>query len=1031
MRRTLGAIAPLAIALALGCGAHGLGRTSATSAGSAGLRGAPSVASLTTARVGARLVPDAVDFERTFGVEPGGGLRGIAAGVRVVRSPSGALAASPDRLAQTPTSTVVLPERLGGGVLFALGDTLWRSDRWLAPASAIFRASGPIRSVWVGLDRVVLRVAQGSSLTLAAVDPRSGAPLDLGALPSSPWITGYAALDGFRAVALADLRGVVATTDAGATWRTLPLPMEPRELALLDGTITVQGTSARETLSFDVRPEGDFTRMATAAPRGKSAETALVPRVPESETSKTLGRRPLALAVTDGLPLADGSVVVAQSGALARVRLDDGAVVDFAPGAFPLHSARCHAIVVETGGGFVCAEPHGATHVYRYRDTGTLEAVLAFEGPRVILAGGSGALAVRGPCAEDASAASPVPGIRETEMTYCVRSARGELHEQRLTGVRDTARVVPLADGRLAVITPPSANEAALGQLAIVSEDGPPKSVSVVFDEMDPVVRAVLARGMWLDGFEERAPGVFGGWVDHAGTMLGVEIKSDGHARHGQFVRDPGLVVVGGRFGLAWLGSQHGFETIDGGLTWRNVDLPDRLERDRISVGPHGCSAIGCALAGWLRIGYGEATTSTTPAAHSTTVARATTLPPLELECQVASNGRPRGAPPRAAAGARDGGTAWRGSSEFTPFYGVAPPAKRTEEIETQFDIQELVDHQRNLGSLARVYVWGQKGLEFDASARWLVRFSAPFTSSSTVFSTPTAAPPRAVVEAARFAAGGPSRSMASVSFATSDDASSALLVGTRSSPSGMESFVTIVEAGRAPVEARRADGETWSPVTAATRLEGRWFVVTEPAPSEPAAAVLWELEAGVGHELARVPRVESSRSGGHVRLARRVGESILGVVIDGPPSEPGRGPRRWVLPIDVTSGRALDLEPLGGPDDGRALDVCNGDEGGFVLDAPLGLREIRVAVGGFRPTGLRSGYARVHYAHNRACVADLVASFDGESDVLDRAATVRPQDYPLSLTLVSTGVRRELRCRNAARTMMVEIVSATGSKRP
>lgn len=1029
MTRSLRSVAPLAFAAALGgCGARP-GGDQPFGGASLRLSPAPSPASLTTPLRGARLVPDAIELERTFGVEPGGGLRGIAAGVRVVRYPSGAIAASPDRLTQTPSSTAVLPDRLGGGVLFALGDTLWRADKWLAPAVAVFRAPGAIRSLWIGLDRVVLRVTQGSSLMLVAVDPRSGTPLDLGALPTSPWITGYAALDGFRAVALADLRGVVVTTDAGATWRPLPVPIEPRELTVTDGTITVNGTSARETQSFEVRPEGDVTRVKTSSARNKSdpAEPSAA-RAPDSEATKLLGRRPLALAVTDGLPLADGSVLVATAGTLARLRLQDGAVLDLAPGAFPLRGARCHAIAVETGGGFVCAEPRGATHVYRYREAdGTLAPVLAFRGPRVVLAGGSGALAVRGPCAEETTSPSPVPGTRESEVTYCVRSAGGELHEQRLTGIRDTARVVPLADGKLVVISPPT--DGSLGQLAVVTSDGAPKSASLIFDEVDPTARLVLTRGMWLDGFEERGPGVYGGWVEHAGTMLGVEIRADGHARHGQFVRDPGLVVVGGRFGLAWLGSQHGFETIDGGLTWRNVELPDRLERDRASVGPHGCSALGCALAGWLRIGYGDGAAPTAPPAHAAPIARAPSLAPLELDCQMVAGVRPRVVPSvgRVASAALSLGVSGpRGGGELTPFYGVAPPTKRAEEIESQYEIQELVDHQRNLGALARVYVWGQKGLEFDASARWLLRWSPPFSSSSSVYSTPTATPPRPIIEAARFAAGGPTRSMASLAFATSDDPESGLLIGSRSGATGMESFITILDAARAPVEARRADGEPWSPVSAATRLEGRWFVVTEPAPSEPTAAVLWEIEAGVGREIARAPRVEAARSGGNVRLARRVGESLVGLVLEGPPAEPGRGPRRWVLPVDVTTGRILDLEPMGADSDGRAVGPCSGDEGGWVVDVPLGPREIRVTVGGQRPAGLRSGYARMHYTQKGACVSGLVASYDGDTDALDRASAGRASDHPVTFTMVTGGGRRELRCRAP---QMATVTSLTGSR--
>ena len=95
-----------------------------------------------------------------------------------------------------------------------------------------------ISELHVGLDRVYLRSPQGP---LVAIDPRTGAALDLGPLPSSPRVASIAALDAWRAIAVADLRGALLTIDAGSSWRPVTLPVEPTQAVALDGAFAVGG----------------------------------------------------------------------------------------------------------------------------------------------------------------------------------------------------------------------------------------------------------------------------------------------------------------------------------------------------------------------------------------------------------------------------------------------------------------------------------------------------------------------------------------------------------------------------------------------------------------------------------------------------------------------------------------------------------------------------------------------------------------------------------------------------------------------
>lgn len=1078
--RSLGA---MAIASAIGCAAG--------SEAASGKRGASEpmqkgfeIALLPGGVRGARLVPESLDIDRSFGVEPGGGLRGIAAGVRIVTYASGAVLSAPDRLLQSPTTIVMVPERMGGGVLFAIGETVWRAERWLARAQPIFRAPANVRSIWIGLDRVVLRLNASTSQrpdssSLLAIDPTTGAPLDLGALPPSPAIAGYAALDGFRAVALADLRGVLATTDAGATWRTVPVPIEARDLAVSsaanhDALVLsgFGGATGHDPVNFEVTPEGEFTRIGASGSAGsetksaalkgdeaRSGEKASFRVQSDANGAKIFGQRALSLAITDGIPLEDGSALIAGNGAMGRVRLADGALIDVARDAFPLRAARCHGVVLDTRGkgeaGFVCGEARGRSEVYRYSSAKReLETLMAFDGPRAVLVAGNGTVAVRGRCASSAATPSLVPSASSPngELTVCVRDRAGRTSERVLTGVSDTARIVALDDGNVVAITPPHGDLNASGGFLVTSNSatGPGSTrIPIVLSDggessaESANARRVISQGMWLDGFEERTPGVYSGWVEHAGTMLGVEIRSDGRAKHGAFIRDVGNAFVSGRFGLSWTGAQRGFETVDGGITWRAVEFPEKLERSASGTGAvtpfasnsRGCSAIGCSLSGWLRIGWGDAAPTLPVTPQSLPVAKLSTVPTVDLMCDVVARDQrgPVTAPtlsfPRAPTVRVNGiipfvNGSWRSNaSEWTPFVGVAPPPKHADDAETQYDVQELVDHQRNLGSIARAYLWGSKGLEWDTTSRWLLRWTSPFSGTSDVFSSPAGTPPRAVIEASRFAAGGSGRPLSSVDLAPSDDPKRALLIATRGgSGLGVDSILLELVDGRAPVEIRRADGEAFGRVDAATRVEGRWFLATDAGSNEPTGTVLWQVDGGVARELARVPRVDSTRTGGVVRLAHRAG--MIGIVVDGQPAfaasgaTDSRGPRRWVLGVDATSGRTTELETLGGA--GGEYTLCRdapGDasSGGWTMDVPLPGQPLRASVAGLGtsrpPMTLRSGYARAHFAREQACIERVAASYDGNLD--DFPAPRRASaDKTIPLALVTGTGRQELRCR-------------------
>jgi hypothetical protein len=385
-------------------------------------------------------------------------------------------------------------------------------------------------------------------------------------LPAAPWIASVSAQDAWHATAVADLRGVLVTEDAGSTWRPAPQATEP-----------------------EGRERGSLLPDSRASP---------------IESAKRSGVGALALAVTDGWPLADGTALVARDGALVRVRLADGFIVEEKADAFPMNPARCHAFSLaaprDRGAfGYTCGERRGPTRIY-FWDANESKLVEArrFDEPRQVEAFGNGALAVRGSC-QEAGASTQSGGDAKP---WCTMSPDGRWSERIVRGA--AARLIVLSDGTTAVLHPPVGGDLATARIARI-EGSSEISRPIDFEEMPREQSRILRLGVWMDGLEERRPGWIGGWVDLSGSVLGVEISLAGQTHLGEAIRDAGSPVVGGRWGFGWPRSRRGFETTDGGMTWtKGIVLPDALPEPP-GVQEHVCGPIGCLMDGWVRVGWG------------------------------------------------------------------------------------------------------------------------------------------------------------------------------------------------------------------------------------------------------------------------------------------------------------------------------------------------------------------------------------------------------------------------------------------
>jgi hypothetical protein len=986
-RRAAGA---LALATAVACGGpavtlHGIPL--------ARLRGTGVAASEEGTVRGARIFPESLDDGQSWGAAPGGGERAIVGGERVLSSSDGAIAAAVDRFPAIPSAGVEVPGRMGGGFLFALGPRLWRAETWLGRALPLVTLSSPITRVQVGLDRMYVTTRGGS---LLAVDPQRGTLVGLGPLPATPALGPMAAIDAWRAVVIADLRGALLTVDAGATWRPMLLPIEPTEVVLTGDTLAVGGIDEmRQAEWWQVRTDGQVDRLdgPPPDPPGSGAVASADP------SAHPLGPSPLATAIADGWPLVDGTALVARDGTLARIRLSDGARVETVPDAFPLKPARCHPVSLArppepSAFGFVCGAPHGPTVVYRYVPAdGRLAEARRFDGPREILAFGNGALAARGDCGPGVGGQPP-----EGDPAFCVMPPGGAWTELHVRGEEgDRATPVVLHDGRVALVRPPHRED--LSTLSLTLTDGPTDGartthLPVRMPPMGADVARALREGLWMDGFEERREGVLGGWVDAGGSLVGVEIALDGQATVGSYIRAANDVFVSGRWGLGWTASGIGLETVDGGMTWKGFDVPD-------PVGPPGahreraCGPIGCLAAGWMRVGWGapEQAPVKDPPSHGAPPFRAP--PRLDLECVPRSGQAPEPRPARPPRRAADSssptplpgagrwggpfgapGAAQAGSVDLPPFLARAAPTLGSDDLGVSLELTSAVERTLRASRVGRIYAWGPKSGDWNPLGRWSVAWLWPFGGWPDVRATRAGAAPWTSIESARRALQlniGPANGWM---LAAGDDADHALLVGRRLTPVS-SSDVVVLEADRAPIAVQRPGGEPFPEVEAAVRSGGIWYLATTESPGELPATVVWLVDGDRAQAITRIPRAATDGRSA-LRLAQRTDGRALGLLVDGRPNREGGPTMRWILPVDLDSARVGDPEALAPLDlSDRTVGACTDDDAGWRVDLLYPGAVVLNATPRWRVSA-QSPLARMRLSRDGACVERLATIVEG-----------------------------------------------------
>jgi hypothetical protein len=952
------------------------------------------------------LLPDLAGERGVVALEDGH-RRVLVDRMRLIAHEDGSLERAAELLPIGNVSAISIPTRLGGGYVFHAtaggGTQLWRSATWLGKLKPLVQLSQVASEVIPGFDRLYVRTT--SNNRLAAIDPQTGESMSLAPLPPAAAYGVLAFADGWRAVVDTDLRGPLATFDAGTTWRPIGIRERVSAIPIVGGdpTIIVAGGQYRVDARGGVTYRSDASRESREAGAPRDEELPARPAGP-------FGKRPLRAAVEDGWPDSETTAVVARGGSLARVSLIDGAVVASVEGAYPERQSSCHAVRLGQGFGFICGERDGGTSIYAFAKPLAMKQVLRFKRPRFVASSGNGALVVRGVCSDDQA-------VLADTRAYCILGKDGKAREIRVKGEQlGFERVVALADGRVAVLVPPRAGSS--GQLTIL--DGAAMSSVLLHLPAEPRgAQRELKRGMWLEGFEEREPGVLGGWVEAGGPIVGVRVALDGKVTAGEVRHDAGGAVFAGRFGLSVGEGGRAAESTDGGLTWELFDLPER-DDDETSSGTRGCSPVGCAIKGWIRVGWGKLRSpdDLDPAPSPASLYAPLRVPAtLAFDCDVVGAVTPPITAKAPAPAAPSPPTVRRRGDPtplWLPFRNTPAPALQKDEVGLDngapYDVVSM-----------RAYAWGRKGADWSRAGRWLVRFDDRFDPGGGVRASSASASPWSDEASAADAMGLTSYGLQWGAY-LDPSGRSALAHACRGSGCALYS----VSDGQPILPLRDPAGRTGSffrPFpNGAVRVGETWFFVSQ-GPSYDSVAI-WRSDLGVSRQLATFFRPTQARYSAPEppRLVRRALGGGVGVLVSSAPEPGDRHGNYYVLPMNPDTGDLGEAIKLARKDLGGSVpDRCAPGQDGWLLDTTLESTPSLDLASGY--ASIDSVELRLRLDPGHACVEAMAARIDGTFTKSGAtgpgpapapptsAREVEAPSVPLSATERGSGRRWVFRC--------------------
>lgn len=536
------------------------------------------------------------------------------------------------------------PEPVGGGFVFTSSKRVYHAREFGGPLRPLAVPPRGVSGVSFLGRTLVVQQSRGARAFLDLASGRAAAAEPLGVAEVATSAEGrIGALTG---------HGTAFAGEAGK------LREVTRELGGAPARLTVVGPDV-----FVVDQNGQALRVD---PGGATQLLDAPPAAPKLEL-RTKDPRwhgadpPLRVAIRNGIAVDDATALVFEAGDVVRVDLKTGALRSARPSRLP-HDLPCEPVRTPDGTIVVCARAGvGAIAAAHAEEEPEIEQ--RFVGSGTFAASDDGGLLFTGPCQ---------PG--RVGAIACVRQPRGQWREVELP-----APPTPDAGGVVAI--PPTKSH--LGAevvrwiprgdgtaLAVVAKQGG-KEVEVV----DPILRqrralssdpaqrpaidALVAALRRVDGgrvvsrsWTVTAQGVVRGWGDKSV----VDVLDDGLTV--QSLAQFEVIGASGPWALARGKGGRAFQTVDRGASWTEVLAPP-TGRPNGSFDVRACSAVGCDLGAFYRIGWRESPPAPPPEGKPPVPGPLPLDRAPELACEIAGDERLARAPVGPAGGEEDDGEAF------------------------------------------------------------------------------------------------------------------------------------------------------------------------------------------------------------------------------------------------------------------------------------------------------------------------------------------------------------------------------------
>lgn len=955
-------------------------------------------------------------------------------GVRVYVNANGTTQRSRDFINGSAIGALRVPDAWGGGFVFH-GDvdaqtSLWYARSWLAPLLPLGQFDERSSRITLGFGKVYVTL-RDSGETIA-LDISDGSYKSLGPVPSSPGYSDLRFWDDWFALVNTDVRGVLATFDGGASWHPTGITDESATFSIEDNGIGIR--TGGEYLVLEPTGAWQTDDEDDVAPRKSSGLTALAVAAspPSRVTHPSLGNDAVRQAVLHGWPTKADSALLATTGAVAEVNVTSGRITALRRAQYPGYET-CHATAIGKDVAVLCPLTHDGVGLYRVEPDLSLKRLAEWQ-HAVLISRSDDALLAHAPCPGERSA-SPEQTV-SSQKAVCVFSAGGVHGHVLPATTKDTARLIPLSNGGLAVVVPPT--PVAEGSLTILRHTSASLPVSGstplrFAPRTDAKTRNLVEAGFWLLDPGTLPDDRLGFWVTNSNRLFGVSITKDGMMTIGRRTEaDVRRTHVSGSRAVELTSGEIAFQSTDFGQTWREFPLPRGLTAavTRNTADEVGCSEVGCAFGSWLRVGYGIPSDAREPSQESVSSSDLS-LVPVEAPTPSAVYHRPSaysnwqltcyptGSFENAATGSakttfaagqtspRQGSRAGFGAptaAQNSQGLDLAPSARRTflgvrhpdvAPGTLAFDRGDDGEHQ------FRAYVLGPSDRPWASNSTWLVRVADRFSTAGLWSTAPTRGPWPDLSSAARLF--GADR--------TSHYSSTWQLV---LDPSERAGALRISNAGAIELHFIEANAATISmgsqsvgSLAGAVKVNGAWYIGEQ----DRNRFVVYQASQGVLAPLSSYPVSDFVQA----TLVRNVRSTRLGVLLRAPAGT-------WhIYPIS-DSGASQEPLMLSRDTLNQQWPKCEDDDDGWMIVSHLPLSRFTqdsqpdlLTFDGDDNDALkpRAVVARTVVSASRRCVDALAARIDSELAPKARPRRLPPTSntIPLTLTDRTNDVRHGYQC--------------------